>query len=155
MFALFLFSYFPFSTRKKTTNSIAVVVVAVCAHKHCRYEQGLEDYEEAVARVDKMQEDQQTYAMGGLQTVLTLIETAGNVWNKVSHEFEQKQSTIADKSNDRPTVNDESDSNDQNGKSRQINSKVSKKRGEQSDWQSQSVLIALCVLFSLRFIAGQ
>ncbi|XP_031623768.1 uncharacterized protein LOC116341055 [Contarinia nasturtii] len=78
-----------------------------------RYEQGLEDYEEAVARVDKIKEEQQkqqAYGMSGFQTVLTLIETASDVWSKVSTEFEQKQSTITDKSNDRPT--NDVDSND-------------------------------------------
>lgn len=86
----------------------------------CRYEQGLEDYEEAVARVDKIKEDQQSqqqlaYGLSGLQTALTLIETVSNVWNKVSNEFEQKQSTIVNKSNDRPVAND-FDGNDQSGK---------------------------------------
>lgn len=87
----------------------------------CRYEQGLEDYEEAVARVDKIKEDQQSqqqqqaYGLSGLQTALTLIETVSNVWNKVSNELEQKQSTIVNKSNDRPVAND-FDGNDQNGK---------------------------------------
>lgn len=97
-----------------------------CQHAHKtikyqRYEQGLEDYEEAVARVDKIKEDQQkqqAYGMSGLQTMLTLIETASNVWNKVSNEYEQKQSTITDKSDDRPT-NDFTNSNDKSGKSQQ------------------------------------
>lgn len=84
-----------------------------------RYEQGLEDYEEAVARVDKIKEDQrqQAYGSSGLETALTLIETVSNVWNKVSNEFEQKQSTIANKSNsnDRRAAND-FDGIDQNGK---------------------------------------
>lgn len=83
-----------------------------------RYEQGLEDYEEAVARVDKIKEEQQkqqAYGMGGLNSVLSLIETASNVWHKVSTEFEQKQSTITDKSNDRPT-NDFDSNNDKSGK---------------------------------------
>lgn len=91
----------------------------------CRYEQGLEDYEEAVARVDKIKEDQQrqAYGLSGLGTALTLIETVSNVWTKVSHEFEQKQSTNADKSNDRPaTTNAFHDANDQNGKSRCVKS---------------------------------
>lgn len=86
----------------------------------CRYEQGLEDYEEAVARVDKIKEDQQrqqqqAYGLSGLKTALTLIETVSNVWNKVSNEVEQKQSTIVNKSIDRPVAND-FDGNDQNGK---------------------------------------
>lgn len=86
----------------------------------CRYEQGLEDYEEAVARVDKIKGDQQkqqqqAYGLSGLETVLTLIETVSNVWNKVSNEFEQKQSTIDNKSNDRRAAND-FDGNDQSGK---------------------------------------
>lgn len=71
-----------------------------------------------MARVDKIkeqQQQQQAYGMGKLETVLSLIETASNVWNKVSTEFEQKQSTIADKSNDRPT--NDSDSRDKSGKS--------------------------------------
>lgn len=99
-----------------------MLVTRCCAQTLYRYEQGLEDYEEAVARVDQMKEKQQaqqTYATSGLQTMLTLIETASNVWNKVSNEFEQKQSTIDNKSNDRPTVNDDFDNNDQIGKSRQ------------------------------------
>lgn len=87
-----------------------------------RYEQGLEDYEEAVARVEKMKEEQkkqQSYGLSGLETVLSLIETAGNVWNKVSSEFEQnppptKQQTINDKSND-GLINDFDTNSNNNG----------------------------------------
>lgn len=119
-----------------------------CVNNCCRYEQGLEDYEEAVARVDKIKDDQQrqhqqqqqqAYGLGGLETALTLIETVSNVWNKVSNEFEQKQSTIANKSYDRPTAND-FDGNDQSGKSRcrkfsQRKKKVAlKKGGARRDW---------------------
>lgn len=93
--------------------------VILCEQLLYRYEQGLEDYEEAVARVDKIKEDQQkqqqTYDLSGFETALSFIETVSNVWNKVSNEFEQKQSTIANKSNDNPTAND-FDGNDQNGK---------------------------------------
>lgn len=115
-----------------------------------RYEQGLDDYEEAVARVDKIKEEQQkqqAYGMSRLQTMLTLIETASNVWNKVSNDFEQKQSTITDKSDDRPT-NDLSNSIDKSGKSQ---------RSElfgQSDLTKSKHLIAQS-LFYRRFIDGQ
>lgn len=100
------------------------MLVLLFMNNWCRYEQGLEDYEEAVARVDKMKEDQQkqqrqqAYGLGRLETALTLFETVSNVWNKVSNEFEQKQSTNADKSYDRPATNNFNDG--QNGKSRCI-----------------------------------
>lgn len=51
-----------------------------------RYEQGLEDYEEAVARVDKIKEAQRKQVYGGLDTLLSLVSTAGEVWSKVSNE---------------------------------------------------------------------
>lgn len=124
-FLLLLFSrlIFFFSQNK----NVIVYVAVVHEHNWCRYEQGLEDYEEAVARVDKIKENQQkqqqAYGVGRLQTALTLIETVSNVWNKVSNEFEQKQSTNADKTHDRPTTNNFHDGNDQNGKSRCVKSK--------------------------------
>lgn len=115
-----------------------------------RYEQGLDDYEEAVARVDKIKEEQQkqqAYGMSRLQTMLTLIETASNVWNKVSNDFEQKQSTITDKSDDRPT-NDLSNSIDKSGKSQRF------QLFGQSDSTKSKHLIAQS-LFHRRFIDGQ
>lgn len=87
-----------------------------------RYEQGLEDYEEAVARVDKIKEQQrqqQANDMSGLDIALSLIETASNVWSKVSSEYEQepstKQSTITDKSNDGLTNDFDINNNNNNG----------------------------------------
>lgn len=48
---------------------------------------GLEDYEEAVARVDKMKEDQQRkQTFNGLEAVASLFNTANTVWHKVSAE---------------------------------------------------------------------
>lgn len=47
--------------------------------------------------------------MSGLDIALSLIQTASNVWSKVSSEYEQrpstKQSTITDESNDGLTNN--------------------------------------------------
>lgn len=52
-----------------------------------RYEQGLEDYEEAVARVDKMKEEQkQKQIYSGIVTIGSLFNTVNTVWNKVSAE---------------------------------------------------------------------
>lgn len=65
-----------------------------------------------MARVDKIKEQQrqqQENGISGLDIALSLIETASNVWSKVSSEYEQRpstnQSTITDKSNDGPTNN--------------------------------------------------
>lgn len=66
---------------------------------HNRYEQGLEDYEEAVARVDKLKEEQlrqqQSFGWRGLETALSFIETASNVWNKVSSESSRSHKASA------------------------------------------------------------
>lgn len=114
-----------------TTSAAATTITRPCINI-CRYEQGLEDYEEAVARVDKTREDQQnqqTYALlNGLKTALSLIETATSVWNKVSNEYEQKRSTIDNKSNDRRTAHNDSVSNDQNGESRRIDYTLNKRK---------------------------
>lgn len=54
---------------------------------------GLEDYEEAVARVDKMKEDQQRkQSYSGLEAVVSLFDTANNVWHKVSSESRMAKS---------------------------------------------------------------
>lgn len=86
--------------------------------RHYRYERGLEDYEEAVARVDKIKEQQkqqQAYGLSGLETALSFIETASNVWNKVSSEYDKsksaKQSTITNKSNDGLTTDSDTNNN--------------------------------------------
>lgn len=59
-----------------------------------RYEQGLEDYEEAVARVDKIKEAQRKQVYGGLDTLLSLLSTAGDVWTKVSSESRMAKNRI-------------------------------------------------------------
>lgn len=74
-----------------------------------RYEQGLEDYEEAVARVDKLKEQQQqSFGLRGLETVLSFIETASDVWNKVSSESSNGNSNSSARSykgwNEQPTM---------------------------------------------------
>lgn len=53
---------------------------------------GLEDYEEAVARVDKMKEDQQRkQSFNGLEAIVSLFDTANTVWSKVSAEAKASQ----------------------------------------------------------------
>lgn len=56
-----------------------------------RYEQGLEDYEEAVARVDKMKEQQQEDALGGWSNILSLFSVLNSAWNKVSTEANNRK----------------------------------------------------------------
>lgn len=56
-----------------------------------RYEQGLEDYEEAVARVDKMKEQQQEDAFGGWSNILSLFSVLNSAWNKVSTEANNRE----------------------------------------------------------------
>lgn len=52
-----------------------------------RYEQGLEDYDEAVSRVEKMKEEQRAKAnLGRMETVVSLLDTVHDVWTKVGAE---------------------------------------------------------------------
>lgn len=75
-----------------------------------------------MARVEKIKEQQrqqQANGMSGLDIALSLIQTASNVWSKVSSEYEQrpstKQSTITDKSNDGITNDFDTNNNNKNG----------------------------------------
>lgn len=60
---------------------------------------GLEDYEEAVARVDKMKEDQlRKQSFNGLAAIASLFSTANTVWHNVSSESRMAQSISRNKS---------------------------------------------------------
>lgn len=53
-----------------------------------RYEQGFEDYEEAVARVDKIKEDRQRRSMDSFSQIsaaLQMFSVLSTAWNKVSN----------------------------------------------------------------------
>ena len=49
---------------------------------HFRYEQGLEDYEEAVARVEKMKETNNN--INQLGTLMSLFSTLNTAWTKAN-----------------------------------------------------------------------
>lgn len=59
-----------------------------------RYEQGLDDYDEAVARVDKLKEQQRgKQNFDRLQSVVSLLDTANDVWKKVQTESNRRNAT--------------------------------------------------------------
>lgn len=60
---------------------------------------GLEDYEEAVARVDKIKEDQQRkQSLNGLDAIVSLFDTANTVWHNVSAESRMAKSSSRNQS---------------------------------------------------------
>lgn len=68
---------------------------------------GLEDYEEAVARVDKMKEDQQRkQSLNGLEAIVSLFDTANTVWHKVSANSRMVKSDLRNESANAMTMHE-------------------------------------------------
>lgn len=68
---------------------------------------GLEDYEEAVARVDKMKEDQQRkQSLNGLEAIASLFDTANTVWHKVSANSRMVKSDLRNESANAMTMHE-------------------------------------------------
>lgn len=51
-----------------------------------RYEQGLDDYDEAVARVEKMKEEQRASESNTFESIVSMLSTAYDVYSKLSAE---------------------------------------------------------------------
>lgn len=62
-----------------------------------RYEQGLEDYEEAVARVEKVKENQREEA---LSSVYSLFGNLNSAWEKVNNETDHTTKEVVKRSSD-------------------------------------------------------
>lgn len=67
-------------------SRFSFVVLVFFLLARCRYEQGLEDYEEAVARVDKIKEDQQHAVSNGWSNLFAIFSFLHNAWNKSPQE---------------------------------------------------------------------
>lgn len=67
-------------------------------HAH-RYEQGLEDYEEAVARVDKVKEEQQQQIVNGWTSLYAIFNFLHNAWAKSPEESRSLQARTNDNGN--------------------------------------------------------